>query len=371
MGRLFAALLCVAAVCCAQTGEEMKARFRAALARDPNNVEARANLGVIAFVDGNCAEAAVHFRKALKLQPSLHRAEAMLGMCEKRLGRAQSALMLLEKSFPHLEDTRLRVQAGMDLLELEYAQGNLAKTVEVLQTLERIDPPNANVQFAAYRFFSNLAAGARDRIALTDPDSPRMHLIMAQQLVNRGDLPGAIAQYEAVIRLDPNFAGAHFELGEAILQNSRSNEARARAVKEFEAALKLNPHDARSECWLGHIYASQQDYTAALKHYQRALELDPADAEVRVGLGKVLTATSQPQSALVHLLEAVRLDPLNAVAHYRLSAVYRQLGRTADSQRESAAFRDIQDRKKRMVAVYQQMRERPALAQPLDTDVPE
>lgn len=69
----------------------------------------------------------------------------MLGMCEKRLGNSGSALALLENSFPRIEDTKLRVQVGMDLLELEYAQGNLAKAIVVLQTLDRTDPANTNV----------------------------------------------------------------------------------------------------------------------------------------------------------------------------------------------------------------------------------
>jgi tetratricopeptide (TPR) repeat protein len=344
--------------------------FRAVLALDPNNVEARANLGVIAFVQGDYTEAGEHFRQVLKLQPSLWKAEAMLGMCEKRLGKVRSAQALLEKSFPHLQDAKLRTQAGMDLIELDYGQGDILRTVEVLQTLERFDPTNVNIRYIAYRIFSDLAGHALDSVVLTDPDSARMHQIMAQHLVNRGDISGAIVQYQIVIQLDPGLSGAHFELGEAILQNSRSEPARDQAAKEFEAALALNRYDPKSECWLGQIYASKQDLGLALKHYSRALELDPSDVDVRVGLGKVLTAMGRPENALGHLLEAVRLDPQNAVAHYRLSAVYRQLGRTSDAQRESATFAEIRERKKRIVAVYQQMHESPANSQVIDPDFP-
>ena len=86
--------------------------FRAVLALDPNNVEARANLGVIAFAQGDFAKADENFRQAVKLQPSLWKAQALLGMCEKRLGKFGSAQTLLEKSFPHLQDPKLRTQAS-------------------------------------------------------------------------------------------------------------------------------------------------------------------------------------------------------------------------------------------------------------------
>jgi tetratricopeptide (TPR) repeat protein len=292
-------------------------------------------------------------------------------MCEKRLGKFRSARALLEKSFPHLQDPKVRTQAGMDLVELYYQDEDVVKTIDMFQTLERLDPTNVDIHYVAYRIFSALAGHALDSIALTDPNSARMHQIMAQHLVNSGDIAGAIVQYQKAIELDSRLSGAHFELGEAILQRSRSEPAYGQAQKEFEAALAMNRFDSKSECWLGNIYASKPDLRAALAHYSRALELNPNDVDVRVGLGKVLTAMGQPEKALGHLVEAVRLDPLNAVAHYRLSAVYRQLGRVSDTRRELASFSAIQEHKKRIMAVYRQMHESPASSQVMDSDVPQ
>jgi len=345
--------------------------FRAVLTLDPNNVEARANLGVIAFAQGDYAKADENFRQALKLQPSLWKAQALLGMCEKRLGKFGSAQTLLEKSFPHLQDTKLRTQAGMDLVELDYQSGDTARTVEVLHALEQLSPTDVDVQYAAYRIFSGLAEHAQDKIALINPDSARMHQIMAQHLVNEGDIPGAIAQYRKALGLDPSLSGAHFELGEAILQNSKSKPDIEQSQKEFEAALALNPYDSKSECWLGKIYVLKQDLKIALEHYSRALALNPNDVDAHIGVAKVLAATGQPEGALRHLLESIQLDPLNEVAHFRLSAVYRQLGRTSDASRELVTFSEVQKQKKRIIASYQQMHEWPASSQVMDPDIPQ
>ena len=345
--------------------------FRAILSVDPNNVEARANLGVIAFAQGDFAKADENFRQAVKLQPSLWKAQALLGMCEKRLGKIGSAQTLLEKSFPHLQDPKLRTQAGMDLVELDYQNGDTARAVEVLHALEQRNPADVEVLYVAYRIFSGLAAHAQDDIALINPDSARMHQIMAQHLVNEGDLQGAIAQYRKALALDPSLSGAHFELGEAILQNSKSKPDLEQSQKEFEAALALNPYDSKSECWLGKVHVLKQDLKIALEHYSRALALNPNDVDAHVGVGKVLTASGQPEVALRHLLEAIQLDPLNEVAHFRLSAVYRQLGRTSDASRELATFNEVQKQKKRIIASYQQMHELPASSQVMDPDIPQ
>ena len=56
--------------------------YRAALQIDPNNIDARANLGVIAFMQGQYAEATEDFRAALKLQPGLWKVQALLGLSE-------------------------------------------------------------------------------------------------------------------------------------------------------------------------------------------------------------------------------------------------------------------------------------------------
>lgn len=53
-----------------------------------------------------------------------------------------------------------------------------------------------------------------------------------------GRLPDAIAQFQAVLRLQPDFAGAHNNLG--IAYGSEPGHL-PDAIAEFEAALRLQP----------------------------------------------------------------------------------------------------------------------------------
>ncbi len=56
--------------------------FNAILALDPNNVDARANLGVVLFFQGKYDTAAGELRRALELRPALWNIQALLGICE-------------------------------------------------------------------------------------------------------------------------------------------------------------------------------------------------------------------------------------------------------------------------------------------------
>ena len=345
--------------------------LNAVLKIEPGNVEARANLGVVQFLQGEFAEAGQSLRTALRLQPSLWKAQAILGLCERFQGRPDAALPMLERSFPHLQEPTWQSRVGMTLVELLYQRHDLDKALEVLRALEKRNPRDVDVLYVNYRIHTDLASESRDKLALIAPDSARMHQLLAQHLVSAGNIKEAAAQYREALRIDPRLPGAHFELGEAILEDSTSDEGQREAQKEFETALALNPSDARSECRLGALSSLRGDAGAAMQHFSRAAELDPHDAEAHVGLGKVLASTGQVEKALDHLLTAVRLDPLNAQAHFRLSQLYRRMGRGSDAEQERARFEDLHNARDRLRSAYWQVYKKPGASRVLDPDVPQ
>jgi len=53
------------------------------------------------------------------------------------------------------------------------------------------------------------------------------------------------------------------------------------------------------------------------------------------------------------------LDPTSAVAHFRLSTIYRQMGRTEDAKHELAEYQKYKAMKEKLRDVYRQMRLEP------------
>jgi len=60
--------------------------FNAVLALDPKNSEAYANLGVIAFFQGDYQRASQNLRKALAINPTLLKTQALLGSVNEDWG---------------------------------------------------------------------------------------------------------------------------------------------------------------------------------------------------------------------------------------------------------------------------------------------
>lgn len=329
--------------------------FQTILTLAPGNVDARANLAAIAFLKGDCGTAARMFGEVVKEQPSLVKAQAILGLAQSCLGQNREAAKWLSESFPRLPKSKLRTQVGMALVEIRYRSSAPGEAVDTLRELQRDDPANPDVLYAAARIYMDLANGARDALAAAAPDSARLRQLMAQHLVNSGDVAGALAQYRRALAIDPKTRGVHYELGETILQQSTSREALTAAEKEFREALAENPGNGNAEYKLGRIEALRGDYKSALPHYLRALTLQPDHANAHVGAAAALRALDDPKSAEEQLLQAIRLEPGNANAHFRLAALYRDSGREAAADVEIKKFRSLQETKERIQQVYSEV----------------
>ena len=322
--------------------EEAAQAYRAVLKIDPVNVEARANLGIVAMVQGNWGEAAEELQRALKLRPSHRKVQALLGLCEVHSGRLEDAVKLLSGSFPHLEDPKLRREVGLQLLEIWHQGGELEKANAVLGQLQQFYPTDATVLYAAYRVHTDLAFQAVESLALTAPGSAQLHRALAEHMVNAGHAQDAIGEYRKALASSPGVPGLHYEFGEAILADSHLEASLAEAQKEFAAALLLNPTDARSECKLGEIELWRSSSATAFDHYERALKLNPEQACAKLGLAGLLIEEGKTQQALEYLQSAAGADPYNAQVHHRLAVLYRGMGRNQEADRELSAFQELE-----------------------------
>jgi len=333
--------------------------LEAVLALDPGNAEANANLGVIAFARHDYKNASQYLRKAWTTDPSLAKTQALLGICERRLGD-RSAQALLEKSFPRLKDKNLQIQAGMELANIYYQQGNVDRTASVMRSLVDLDPDNVEILFMAQRVYSDLADDTLNKLAIIGPRSARMQQAIAERLINEGDLKGATEHYRKALEIDPRLPGVHYELAEAILESSPTDpQTQAAAEKELETAVKFDGDGARTECVFARIASRRSDPDSALAHYSRAFALNPGETEAQIGLGRLLTTMDKPQEAAKYLRMAVQSDPLNGEAHYRLASVLRTLELKDEAAKEFRLFQEIKQTKKDLKELYRQMNKKP------------
>jgi len=329
--------------------------FQALVAANPDNADAQANLGVLLYFQGEPAKAVEPFRAALRLNPGLAKIRALLGLAESQLGQSDAARNDLTVALTVVEELKLRKQVGLSLVELQTARHDLTDAATTIRDLREKAPGDPEIEYAAYRIYSDMAGEALLSLSLTAPKSGQMQQAIAHELLRVRDLSGAIASMRRAIEANPDLPGIHFELAEA-LHASDSPADRVEAEKEYLLALQKNPHETQAAVRLGDIYSERSDWANATKFYQAALAQQPSNADASVGLARVYSEHGNTASALPLLQAAVQSDPTNILAHFRLSALYRRLQRPEDAARELAEYQRLKKLKDDLRMVYSTMK---------------
>jgi len=332
--------------------------LQAAVAIDPGNFEAQGNLGVLLYFQGRMSDAVPHLRAAIYGEPGLGKIQGLLGLAEVRTQDFQQGRKDLEAAFPLIAEPKFKIEVGLELVSLETQAGDQDQASSVIAQLRKIAPDDPEVLYAAYRTYSDLTGESMLALSLAAPDSAQTHQMLAHEENRQGNTSSAIDQLRKAIAISPHLPGAHFELAE-LMYSSQDDAVKKQAESEYRTALKDNPQDEKAVLRLAEIDAQKGDIDQSLKGYTEAVQLQPSDADAKLGLAKTLITLNQNDKALKLLEETVQLDPTNATAHYRLGAMYRELGRTEDSKKEIELYKKFKDMKEKLQALYKELQIQP------------
>jgi tetratricopeptide (TPR) repeat protein len=322
---------------------------------DPQNLDARTNLGVLLFFRGDYKGAVPQLRAALDIKPDLWKQRALLGLAEAQLQEKDASRADLEAAFPYLTEPKFQLDVGNALIATYTASGDLDKAATVIAVLLATRPTDPTLLYLSYRLYSDLAGRSILTLALSAPESAEMHQVMARELARHGDNAAAIANYRAAIAINPRLPGLYTELGD-LLFHSSDEQLQSQAKAEFEAAMALNARDERAELSMGMIAAKAGDLQNALAHDAKAVELDPVDSDAYTEYARILTETNQKSKAQAMLERAIQIDPSNYAAHYRLVTQYRQQGRVDEAQQQMDQYVKYKEMKDKLQKIFQDMR---------------
>lgn len=147
-----------------------------------------------------------------------------------------------------------------------------------------------------------------------------------EELAKRGLNAEAVAQYERARQLDPR-RGAILARRLAVLYDVTGDDARA--LVEFQRAIKTAPHDADLLNDCGYFYYERADYEQAEKLFRRALTADPNNQRAAVNLGLALGKQGQIQASL----EAFRRVLPDAQAYCNVGVLLAQQGKIGEARK--------------------------------------
>jgi len=133
----------------------------------------------------------------------------------------------------------------------------------------------------------------------------------------------ALAQYDAAIAADPDFAAAHAARARVIVvitsSFARANEFKAAyddALASARKAVALAPKLAGAHAALGYVLVQGKlDLRAAREPQERARQLGDGDSMVLSLYAAFAAETGRMAEAETAIAKAIKLDPLNAGAH--------------------------------------------------------
>lgn len=166
------------------------------------------------------------------------------------------------------------------------------------------------------------ALSAIQKTAELMPNDAEAHFNLGVALKNFGRLDDAVASYRRTLALKPDSAETHYNLGATLNRLGLFDSALA----SYRQALVLRPGLPVVHLGLGKVLTNLGQLDDAMASFHRALEINPDNAEVHFNLGVVLKKLGQPDNAAASYRHALKLSPDYAEAHSNLGNVLRDLG---------------------------------------------
>ena len=129
----------------------------------------------------------------------------------------------------------------------------------------------------------------------------------ATAALREGRLDEAAAGFQSVVKANPDFAEAHFNLGLVYEEQAKYEDA----IECFRKALKLKPHLRGGNLFLGLSEFRLNHYENAVAALQKEAAAYPKDATPLMWIGVVRLTQEKPEEAVEALDKAAKLDPNN------------------------------------------------------------
>lgn len=283
--------------------------------------------GALFLLDGQPAEALNELRYS-RDEPGLHvRTMTLAGQALYQLGQQAEALKPLSRA---LEADPNAIDAHRWIASSYYDLGAIHQALSHLETIARLDPSD-----------------------------PRPHRLMGLMHKDFEHYAEATACYRESLKRDPGQAAA----GEIRVELAEC-QTKQREYQDALATLADAPQEPATwvlaaECHIGLTRGEEADPLIA-----RALAADPDNLSARMLAATRSLEAGRVDEAADQLRQTVARHPRDYTAHFKLSQVYRRLGKIAEADAELKISDEIKKIRDRFTKLHEQ-----AASAPQDADL--
>ncbi len=149
------------------------------------------------------------------------------------------------------------------------------------------------------------------------------------------DIDNAIAEFSQAVKIDPTYALGYASLGNAYGEGFRNfyrgSDWVAKASRNCEKALSLNPELVEGHICLGNVYNGTGKYDKAVQEFQRAVQAEPGSEDALRGLADSYTRLGNLAGAEAAYKQAIALRPNYWAVYHWLGVFYFGQNRYSDA----------------------------------------
>jgi protein O-GlcNAc transferase len=147
-------------------------------------------------------------------------------------------------------------------------------------------------------------------------------------LLQAGDFAGALAAYDAALRIDPHVAAIHYDRGNSLVMLRRVEEA----IGAYDRCLALDPNSAPAHYNRATALIQLQRWQDALESLDALVRKHPGIPDAWNNRSGVLHALGRREEALESLRPVLQLRPSDVRAFYNAGAMLLSLNRFDEAQ---------------------------------------
>jgi len=247
--------------------------FRNELEENESDGQALYYLGRIAFEKEELDKASGFFEKAIDIDPSNAEYYTWQGI------------------------TYIQLLSEVDFMKQAIYAPRALKSLEKAVTL---DPENINARIWLAGYYANapsFAGGSHEKakeqfeeIFAIDPDNQVALLNQGIILTQFHEYKEALASFEKILELQPDFYPALFHIGRLSRESGMFHQQGELSLIRFIDHVKGELENSKDEAWwlLGEIYLQQNKNNEARRAFENALSLNPENEEYRKSLKNIL-----------------------------------------------------------------------------------
>lgn len=265
--------------------DEAEEYLREAIRLAPNFAKPHEDLGRVLMASGRTEESVAVLQNAVRLDPDLEDAWFKLGKALAAQGSGQEADAAFERSF-ELNPLRKKLALAAE----HQKEGRLKQAEQLYREVLREQPGNVdalrlmgNIAFQAGRIYE--AERLFRRAVTYAPDFVAAIVDLGRALKEQGRLEEAIETFEKAIEVEPDAVPAHYLLASVLSTAAKTYEA----VEEYQKVLALRPRHAGAMLGLGHVLKTVGRQDEAIEAYRNCIRRRPDNGEVYWSLANLKT----------------------------------------------------------------------------------